>query len=308
MFRKRRRTGRRVVLVAVAAVAAAVGAYTALSSHGARRAADTTAASVSVPAPPRPVAEKPKLRKQPGSRSKDEASRLRLKGQPSVGRLLRQGYSFYCGSSTVREVAITFDDGPSRVSGAILTLLRRAHAPATFFQIGVNASRRPKLAREEAAAGEVGNHTLDHHDLAHLPAGAIRQEIAAGERAVTIASGSRPVLFRPPYDATDPLADRLVRRAGLLQVFWSVDSRDWQNGNPAAIRQRVDSELAAGGIILLHEQADHTISTLRWLLADLKRRHLRPVTVSRLLVDAPPTTGQLQADRRGRTCVEFPYR
>lgn len=205
-------------------------------------------------------------------------------------------------------MAITFDDGPSRFSGAILALLRRAHAPATFFQIGVNAIRRPKLARAEAAAGEVGNHTLDHHDLAHLPAAAIRREISAGERAVAAASGSRPLLFRPPYDATDPLADRLVRRAGLLQVFWSVDSRDWQNGKPAAIRQRVDSELGPGGIILLHEQADHTISTLRWLLADLARRHLRPVTVSRLLVDAPPTTAQLQADRRGRTCVEFPYR
>jgi peptidoglycan-N-acetylglucosamine deacetylase len=189
-----------------------------------------------------------------------------------------------------------------------LALLRRAHAPATFFQIGVNATRRPKLARQEAAAGEVGNHTLDHHDLAHLPAAAIRREISAGEQAVATASGSRPVLFRPPYDATDPLADRLVRRAGLLQVFWSVDSRDWQNGNPAAIRRRVNKELGPGGIILLHEQADHTISTLRWLLSDLKRRHLRPVTVSRLLVDAAPTTGQLQADRRGRTCVEFPYR
>jgi peptidoglycan/xylan/chitin deacetylase (PgdA/CDA1 family) len=250
-----------------------------------------------VPAPP-PAPPKPERRKA-HPLSKEARARFRL---------IRLGFSFYCGRATVREVAITFDDGPSRVSGAIMTLLRRAHAPATFFQIGINAARRPRLARAEAAAGEVGNHTLDHHDLTRLSAQAIRREIVAGERAVATAAGARPVLFRPPYDVTDQLADRLVRRTGLLQVYWSVDSRDWQNGNPASIRQRVNSELGPGGIILLHEQADHTISTLHWLLVDLKRRHLRPVTVSRLLVDAPPTTAQLRADRRGRTCVEFPYR
>jgi peptidoglycan/xylan/chitin deacetylase (PgdA/CDA1 family) len=285
-----------VLVLLVAAAAAAGAAYAGLSSHGALQTSTTTAASA--PAPP-PPPRKPKPRKKARPLSKDEAARLRL---------IRQGFPFYCGRATVREVAITFDDGPSRVSGAILTLLRRAHAPATFFQIGINAARRPKLAREEAAAGEVGNHTLDHHDLGHLSAAAIRREISGGERAVAIAAGSRPFLFRPPYDATDPLANRLVRRAGLLQVLWSVDSRDWQNGRPATIRRRVNRELGPGGIILLHEQAARTISTLRWLLADLKRRHLRPVTVSRLLVDAPPTTAQLEADRRGRTCVEFPFR
>ena len=295
MFRKRRRAGRRVVLVALAAFAATAGAYAALSSDGSQQPRTTTVASV--PAPPAAI-RKPKPPKA-HPLSKETGERLRL---------IRHGFPFYCGRATVREVAITFDDGPSRVSGAILTLLRRAHAPATFFQIGVNAARRPKLARAEATAGEVGNHTLDHKDLAHLSAAAIRREIAGGERAVAVAAGSRPLLFRPPYDVTDPLADRLVRRAGLLQVLWSVDSRDWENGNPKTIRRRVNSELGPGGIILLHEQADHTISTLRWLLVDLKRRHLRPVTVSRLLVDAPPTTAQLKADRRGRTCVEFPYR
>jgi peptidoglycan/xylan/chitin deacetylase (PgdA/CDA1 family) len=291
MFMKRRRTGRRVVLVLLAAVAAGAGAYAALSSHASRQTATTTS-TVAVPRP---------HRSPPKARPLSRGTQARL-------RLIREGFPFYCGSATVREVAITFDDGPSRVSGAILTLLRRAHAPATFFQIGINAARRPKLAQEEAAAGEVGNHTLDHHDLAHLSAAAIHGEIAGGERDIVAATGTRPLLFRPPYDESDPLADRLVRKAGLLQVLWSVDSRDWQNGKPGTIRQRVNSELGPGGIILLHEQAARTISTLRWLLVDLKRRHLRPVTVSRLLADAPPTTAQLRADRRGGTCVEFPYR
>jgi peptidoglycan/xylan/chitin deacetylase (PgdA/CDA1 family) len=222
-------------------------------------------------------------------------------------RLLAHGLAFYCGRATVREVAITFDDGPSRVSAALLSLLRRAGSPATFFQIGINASRRPGLARAEAAAGEVGNHTLDHKDLDRLTLGQARHEITAGEAAIARATGVPPVLFRPPYDVTTASAQRVVRSQGLLEVLWSVDSRDWQNGPPAKIRRRVLAQLRPGGIILLHEQAAHTIPTLRWLLRELHGRHLRPVTVSRLLADATPTTAQLLADRRGRTCVQFPY-
>jgi peptidoglycan/xylan/chitin deacetylase (PgdA/CDA1 family) len=223
-------------------------------------------------------------------------------------RLLHLGASFYCGRATVREVAITFDDGPGPRTHAILSLLRRAHAPATFFEIGVNAARHPKLARAEARAGEVEDHTLDHKDLVSLKKNAIRKEIAGGEKAVTAAAGRQPALFRPPYDATNVRVSRLVRQAGLLEVLWSVDTRDWQDLAPTRIHKIVRAELRPGAIVLLHEQARPALTTLTWLLRELRRRHLRPVTVSQLLADAPPTTRQLDADRRGRTCVQFPYR
>ena len=103
-------------------------------------------------------------------------------------RLLHLGASFYCGRPTVREVAITFDDGPGPRTHAILTLLRKAHAPATFFQIGVNAERHPKLARAEARAGEVGDHTLDRRDLVSLKAKAVRREIAGRRRDVLLSA------------------------------------------------------------------------------------------------------------------------
>ena len=164
------------------------------------------------------------------------------------------------------------------------------------------------LAHAEAAAGEVGDHTLDHKDLAKLTPAGVRREIVAGKTAVRRATGVMPVLFRPPYEATDATTHRLIRRAGLLEVLWSVDSRDWQNGSPLQLRRRVMAELHPGGIVLLHEQAAHTLPTLRWLLTELRRRHLRPVTVSQLLADAAPSSAQLLADRRGHACVEFPFR
>jgi peptidoglycan/xylan/chitin deacetylase (PgdA/CDA1 family) len=223
-------------------------------------------------------------------------------------RLLGLGTSFYCGRPTVREVAITFDDGPGPRTHAILTLLRRAGAPASFFEIGIDAQRHPKLARAEARAGEVGDHTLDHKDLLSLKPKAVMSELVGGEEKIAAATGRRPVLFRPPYDATSPRVERLVRQAGLLEVLWSVDTRDWQDLAPIRIHRVVRAALGPGAIVLLHEQARPALTTLTWLLRELRRRHLRPVTVSRLLADAAPSLAQLHADRRGRTCVEFPYR
>jgi peptidoglycan-N-acetylglucosamine deacetylase len=223
------------------------------------------------------------------------------------GRLLHLGTSFYCGSPTVREVAITFDDGPGPRTHAILTLLRQAHAPATFFEIGVDAERHPKLARAEARAGEVGDHTLDHKDLVSLTAKRVTTEIAGGAKAVAAVTGRLPLLFRPPYDATNARVSRLAREAGLLEVLWSVDTRDWEDIQPVRIHRIVRAELRPGAIVLLHEQARPALTTLTWLLRQLRAQHLRPVTISKLLADAPPTLGQLHADDRGRACVEYPY-
>jgi peptidoglycan/xylan/chitin deacetylase (PgdA/CDA1 family) len=294
------RSTRHAILALATAMLAVVLAVAALArprhSPAPRPAKATASARVSVA--PRPVHAERAKPNQPSLAHTERAQRVRLLGLATP---------FYCGRSTVREVAITFDDGPGPRTHAILALLRQAKVHATFFEIGVNALRHPVLARAEAKAGEVGDHTLDHKNLAKLTPAGVRREIDAGKAAVRSATGVMPVLFRPPYEATDATIHRLIRRAGLLEVLWSVDSRDWQNGSALQLRRRVTAELHPGGIVLLHEQAVHTLPTLRWLLAELRRRRLRPVTVSQLLADAAPRKAQLLADRRGHACVEFPY-
>ena len=296
------RSTRRLILTLATAGVAVVLAVAALArpkhSPAPSRPTATASARVSVTRTQMHPIRHPKP-KQPSLSRVEKAERLRLLGLATP---------FYCGRSSVREVAITFDDGPGPRTHAILALLRQAKVQATFFEIGVNALHHPALAHAEAAAGEVGDHTLDHKDLAKLTPAGVRREIVAGKTAVRRATGVMPVLFRPPYEATDATTHRLIRRAGLLEVLWSVDSRDWQNGSPLQLRRRVTAELHPGGIVLLHEQAAHTLPTLRWLLTELRRRHLRPVTVSQLLADAAPTKAQLLADRRGHACVEFPFR
>ena len=66
---------------------------------------------------------------------------------PSVG-----GRVHWRGRS-IPAVALTFDDGPTPYTGAVLDILRREAAPATFFVLGRRVMRDPAMARWIVAEG-----------------------------------------------------------------------------------------------------------------------------------------------------------
>ena len=85
------------------------------------------------------------------------------------------------GAGQAGHVALTFDDGPDPTwTPRILDVLRREHVPATFFVIGKEAERYPKLLRQEVDDGHViGDHTYSHPDLAKASEWRARLEISA---------------------------------------------------------------------------------------------------------------------------------
>src|SRR5580693_8052181 len=73
------------------------------------------------------------------------------------------GPSVWRGTARRRSIALTFDDGPSEGTPAILDILAQYRVSATFFQVGANVDRLPELARAVLAAGHViGNHSYTH--------------------------------------------------------------------------------------------------------------------------------------------------
>ena len=75
----------------------------------------------------------------------------------------------------------------------------------------------------------------------------------------------------------------------MLQVLWSVDSRDSDGATLAQIERNVLQGLRPGAIVLLHENHPETLVALRrTILPALKRRGLRAVTVPELLATDPP--------------------
>ena len=93
--------------------------------------------------------------------------------------------SIWHGNRKRRAIALTFDDGPSESTPALLELLARHNAKATFFMCGQNARRLANIAREVAAAGhEIGNHTDSHPALYFRSPGFIHEEVARGQEAI----------------------------------------------------------------------------------------------------------------------------
>ncbi|MFG2087940.1 MULTISPECIES: polysaccharide deacetylase family protein [unclassified Spirillospora] len=173
-------------------------------------------------------------------------------------------------------VALTFDDGPTPATlPALLDGLRAADARATFFNQGDNADADPGLVRAQQQAGMwIGNHTYTHP---HLPeAGeAAFGEILGAQQTLHRITGEWPSLFRPPYGETNDAIRADEARLDLLEVLWTVDSRDWAGATTDEIVAAART-LQPGGIFLMHDWAQASIDALPQIISDLRDRGLHP--------------------------------
>ena len=195
------------------------------------------------------------------------------------------------GSRARRAVALTFDDGPGPYTSRILDILRRSGARGTFFVIGQQVSGGAGVLRRALREGHaLANHSWNHANLAGGGAGQLRATNAAVRRA----TGYTPCLFRAPYGAVSGTLIGQARAQGMLTIQWDVDPRDWarpgagaiQAGGPAAEAARVLGGARSGSIVVMHDGGgprDQTAAALPGIIATLKRRGYRLVTVPELL-------------------------
>ena len=216
----------------------------------------------------------------------------------AVRRVARLGLPVYRGGPRGRYVALTFDDGPGPLTATALRVLGAVGAHATFFVVGSNVARWSALLAQEAALGAVGDHTWSHPYLPHLPHASQMSQLRRGQAAAAQATGRRIELFRPPYGGLDRVIDGEVRRLGMLEVLWSVDSGDSGGADWRGIMRNVRAGLRPGAIILFHENRGETLKALNRLLPEIRSRGFIPVSVPELLALDPPDLAQIRADAR----------
>jgi peptidoglycan/xylan/chitin deacetylase (PgdA/CDA1 family) len=227
-------------------------------------------------------------------------------GNAEIRRLVSLGLPVYCGGPRGNDVALTFDDGPGVYTHLALKKLRQAHERATFFDVGKSIVGWPGYLPQEAKLAALGDHSYTHPDLTTLAPVQVSSQLQRTAELIRAESGQEVDMWRPPYEASDASVARIARRLGLLEVLWSVDSRDSLGANWAQIIRSVEAGLRPGAIVELHENRGQTIRALTGLLPYLHRRHLRTVSVPELLASDPPSPAQL---RRGWTgCGERPAR
>lgn len=192
------------------------------------------------------------------------------------------------GNPSLKEVALTFDDGPYGDSTVqILDALQEFDAVATFFVVGKHIETRPELIRRMLLDGhEVGNHTYSHPRLPDISLDAAREELSKCEEAFVAATGSYMNLMRPPGMQYNDDVLRLAQNMGYATIHWNVVAGDYVKIDPAAIVARVMQQVNNGSVILLHDSPD-TAQALPTILQRLKDEGYRFVTTTQMLSRLP---------------------
>jgi peptidoglycan-N-acetylglucosamine deacetylase len=187
----------------------------------------------------------------------------------------------------LREVVLTFDDGPQvGFTHAILDALAAECTKATFFSIGKMSAGMPEIIRDVAKAGHtIGTHTWSHADLSKARSeDDWKDEIEKGFSAVRRAVGG-PIapFFRYPVlkDTKDTLQYLGGRNIAVFSV--DLDTFDFKFRNPEQfVKQALDRlERKGKGIILMHDVQPVTAKALPRLLAEIRAKgfkvvHLKP--------------------------------
>ncbi|GIF51461.1 polysaccharide deacetylase [Asanoa ferruginea] len=177
-------------------------------------------------------------------------------------------------------VGLTFDDGPTGSTSALLTVLRNNGVRATMFNIGQNAQNNRSAAQAQVAAGMwVGNHSWSHAHMTTMSQAQMQSDLSQTSTAIQSATGTRPVLFRPPYGETNSTLQSVASSLGMRQVIWDVDSQDWNGASVSTIVANA-GRLQAGQVILMHDGLQTTRDAIPQIMANLTSRNLCPGMIS----------------------------
>ncbi len=196
----------------------------------------------------------------------------------------------YRGNSYLKEVALTFDDGPlPNSTPKILSILKKYGVHATFFCIGQQVDEWPSLVKQELDQGNaVGNHSWDHSDLTKLTDNQLNYQFNSTSNSIQKALGIRPTMFRPPYGAYNANVLAHARSANVTTFLWSVDTQDWSRPGTSAIVNAVKDQVDNGGIILMHDgggDRTQTAEALPIVITWLEEHHYKIVSLKQLLSD-----------------------
>jgi len=178
-------------------------------------------------------------------------------------------------------VYLTFDDGPSKHTPEVLSILKREGVTATFFLLGQQVERQPELVKQIVAEGHaIGNHTYNH--VYRELYGGFRNfadQIMRTDDAIFQAAGIRTTLVRAPggtYANFDQGYFDAMKAAGYKVHDWNVDSGDSKRvGVPASeiIANIRASKIANTLNVLMHDSSGHaeTVKALPSIIAYYKQ-------------------------------------
>ncbi len=150
---------------------------------------------------------------------------------------------------------LTFDDGPSpEITDWVLDELAKYGAKASFFLIGENTQRFPKLVHRIIDEGHsLGNHTHTHKNGWKTDNGVYLNDFLKAQRTMMEYTGYNTRLFRPPYGKIRKAQARQIKLSHQI-VMMDVISGDFDPkvSGETCVRHVVKN-VKNGSIVLMHD-------------------------------------------------------
>ncbi len=183
-------------------------------------------------------------------------------------------------------VALTFDDGPTKNTDAILSLLDDYQVKATFFLIGKDLEGQPKEARKIAEAGhQIGNHTYSHKRMVLKSPAFIKHEIEKTDDLIADIGYTESIVVRPPYGKKLIGFPYYLNKHKRETITWNLEPDTFFTQADEKVRY-VKENIRPGSIILMHPMYDSTgneLMAIEEILQTLMDEGYTFVTINELL-------------------------
>lgn len=168
-----------------------------------------------------------------------------------------KGFCLVKGNDASKQIALTFDDGPTEVSQKIIELLNKFDAKATFFWMGERIKNNEHLIQMAKESGHlIANHSWNHENGYSFS----NQFLWESQIENTLQEFSKygindAKFYRPPYGAITQEQIDFLATKNIKTVLWSITTDDWDpnENKDNQMFQKFKDNLHPGAIVLLHD-------------------------------------------------------
>lgn len=124
---------------------------------------------------------------------------------------------------------LTFDDGPTpEITDFVLKTLQQYNAKATFFCVGKNIEKHPKIVTQIIAEGHaLGNHTQNHNNGWKTTTNTYLKSIYTCDALLQKFTTHK--LFRPPYGKIKNSQAKELIKTDYKIIMWTILSGDFDH-------------------------------------------------------------------------------
>ncbi len=181
----------------------------------------------------------------------------------------------------VKQVAMTFDDGPSDQTTRLLNFLKENDIQVTFFLVGNRINSYSSIVKRQAAEGhEIGYHSYAHANQPSMSSEQITSDFRKTNSILKNLTGKEFTVWRTPGGDYN---SRVLSAVPVPHIMWSVDTLDWKNRNSYSVYSAIVNRARDGSIILMHDLYGTTVDGATQAMKEMLAGDYEFVTVTELL-------------------------